>query len=176
MKDVATLISGGSAEPPDSLDSGRGCADTLGPLGDVGALEPPYAPKPVGSSFGVDIVRENPRRPPLEVGRGDWPFGDAQLAERFIAEEELSSAAMGDPSLVVIELQALSEAFRRKVGSGQVLSTDFKPNIYHEVQDWTLMAPRALTGGGVSKADLRYDETKGKRASSCVSTSTRSPA
>ena len=48
---------------------------------------------------------------------------------------------MGDPSLVVIELQALSEAFRRKVGSRQVLSTDFKPNIYHEVQDWTLMAP-----------------------------------
>jgi hypothetical protein len=149
---------------------------TLGPPGDVGALEPPYAPKPVGSSFGAGIVRENPRRLPLEVGRGDWPFGDAQLAERFIAEEELSSAAMGDPSLVVIELQALSEAFCRKVGSRQVISTDLKPNIYHEVRDWTLMAPRALTGGGVSKADLWYDETKGKRARSCVSTSARNRA
>jgi D-alanine-D-alanine ligase len=171
MKDVATLISGGSAEPPDSLASGRGRADTLGAIRDVGAPKP----KPVGSSFGVGIVRENHRHPPREVGRGDWPFVDAQIAERFSAEEELSSAAMGDPSLVVIELQALSEAFYRKVGSRHVLPADLKPNIYHKVQESTLMAPRALRGGGVSRADLRYDETKGKRASSCVSTSTRSP-
>ncbi len=133
-------------------------------------LEPPYVLKPVneGSSFGVVIVKEDRAYPPQEVGREDWPYGDALLAERFVAGKELTCATLGDRALGVIEIQPVSEAFYgydakyAKGGSRHVLPADLKPNIYHKVQDLTLRAHRALGCRGVSRADFRYDETKGE--------------
>src|SRR5271165_5251716 len=133
-------------------------------------LEPPYVLKPVneGSSFGVVIVKEDRAHPPQEVGREDWPYGDALLAERFVAGKELTCATMGDRVLGVIEIQPVSEAFYgydakyAKGGSRHVLPANLKPNIYHKVQELTLRAHRALGCRGVSRADFRYDETKGE--------------
>ncbi|HZZ62225.1 MAG TPA: D-alanine--D-alanine ligase [Roseiarcus sp.] len=133
-------------------------------------LDPPYVLKPVneGSSFGVVIVKEDRAHPPQEIGREDWPYGDILLAERFAAGKELTCAAMGDRVLGVIEIQPLSEAFYgydakyAKGGSRHVLPANLKPNIYHKVQDLTLTAHRALGCRGVSRADFRYDETKGE--------------
>ena len=134
------------------------------------ALEPPYVLKPVseGSSFGVVIVKEDRTHPPQEVGRADWPYGDALLAEKFVAGKELTCAVMGERVFGVIEIQPVSEAFYgydakyAKGGSRHVLPADLKPNIYHKVQDLTLRAHRALGCRGVSRADFRYDETKGE--------------
>jgi D-alanine-D-alanine ligase len=133
-------------------------------------LEPPYVLKPVneGSSFGVVIVKEDRAHPPQEVGREDWPYGDMLLAERFIAGKELTCATLGDRALGVIEIQPVSETFYgydakyAKGGSRHVLPANLKPNIYHKVQDLTLRAHRALGCRGVSRADFRYDETKGE--------------
>jgi D-alanine-D-alanine ligase len=134
-------------------------------------LEPPYVLKPVneGSSFGVVIVKQDRAHPPQEVGREDWPYGDALLAERFVAGKELTCATMGGVRVFdVIEIQPVSEAFYgydakyAKGGSRHVLPADLKPNIYHRVQDFTLRAHRALGCRGVSRADFRYDETKGE--------------
>jgi len=133
-------------------------------------LEPPYVLKPVneGSSFGVVIVKEERAHPPQEVGREDWPYGDVLLAERFVAGKELTCATLGDRALGVIEIQPVSEAFYgydakyAKGGSRHVLPADLKPNIYHKVQELTLRAHRALGCRGVSRADFRYDETKGE--------------
>jgi D-alanine-D-alanine ligase len=133
-------------------------------------LEPPYVLKPVneGSSFGVVIVKHDRTHPPQEVGREDWPYGDALLAERFVAGKELTCATMGDRVLGVIEIQPVSEAFYgydakyAKGGSRHVLPAILKPNIYHKVQELTLRAHRALGCRGVSRADFRYDETKGE--------------
>jgi D-alanine-D-alanine ligase len=134
-------------------------------------LDPPYVLKPVneGSSFGVVIVKEDRAHPPQEVAREDWPYGDALLAERFVAGKELTCAAMGsDRAFGVIEIQPVSEAFYgydakyAKGGSRHVLPADLKPNIYHKVQDFTLEAHRALGCRGVSRADFRYDESKGE--------------
>ena len=133
-------------------------------------LKPPYVLKPVneGSSFGVVIVKEDRAHPPQEVGREDWPYGDVLLAERFVAGKELTCAAMANRALGVIEIQPVSEAFYgydakyAKGGSRHVLPADLKRNIYHKVQELTLRAHRALGCRGVSRADFRYDETKGE--------------
>jgi D-alanine-D-alanine ligase len=134
------------------------------------ALPPPYVLKPVseGSSFGVVIVKENRAHPPQEVGREDWPYGDALLAERYVAGQELTCAVMGDRVFDIIEVESVSEAFYgydakyAKGGSRHILPANLKPNIYHKVQDLTLRAHRALGCRGVSRADFRYDETQGE--------------
>jgi D-alanine-D-alanine ligase len=133
-------------------------------------LEPPYVLKPVneGSSLGVVIVKEGRTHPPQEVGRDDWPYGDRILVERFVDGKELTCAVMGDRVLGVIEVLPISEAFYgydakyAKGGSKHILPAELKPNIYHKVQDLTLRAHRALGCRGVSRADFRFDETKGE--------------
>jgi D-alanine-D-alanine ligase len=134
------------------------------------ALEPPYVLKPIyeGSSLGVVIVKEGRSHPPQEVGRDDWPYGDVLLAERYVAGLELTCAVMGDKALGVIEVRPVSEPFYgydakyAKGGSIHVLPAEIKPNIYHEVQELSVRAHRALGCRGVSRADFRYDETKGE--------------
>jgi len=134
------------------------------------ALEPPYVLKPVneGSSFGVVIVKADRAHPPQEVGREDWPYGDRLLAERYVAGKELTCAAIGDRATGIIDIQPVSEAFYgydakyAKGGSIHVLPAKIKPKIYHEVQDLALKAHRALGCRGVSRADFRWDETKGE--------------
>jgi D-alanine-D-alanine ligase len=134
-------------------------------------LEPPYVLKPLyeGSSLGVVIVKEGRSHPPQEVGRDDWAYGDVLLAESYVAGLELTCAVMGDRALDVIEVQPVSEAFYgydakyAKGGSKHVLPAKIKPNIYHEVQELSVRAHRALGCRGVSRADFRYDETKGER-------------
>ena len=132
-------------------------------------LEPPYVLKPVneGSSLGVVIVKEGRAHPPQEVGRDDWPYGEMILAERFVNGKELTCAAMGERALGVIEIEPLTESFYgydakyAKGGSRHILPANIKPNIYHKVQDLSLKAHRALGCRGVSRADFRFDDTKG---------------
>jgi len=134
------------------------------------ALEPPYVLKPIneGSSLGVVIVKEGRTHPPQEVGRDDWPYGDVLLAEKYVDGLELTCAVMGDRALGVIDIQPVSESFYgydakySKGGSIHILPAKIKPNIYHEVQDLSLRAHRALGCRGVSRADFRYDEKKGE--------------
>jgi D-alanine-D-alanine ligase len=134
-------------------------------------LEPPYVLKPLneGSSLGVVIVKEGRSHPPQEVGKADWPYGDVLLAEKYVDGLELTCAVMGDRALDVIDVQPVSENFYgydakySKGGSIHILPAKLKPNIYHEVQELSLRAHRALGCRGVSRADFRYDETKGER-------------
>ena len=46
-----------------------------------------------------------------------------------------------------------------KGGSIHVLPADLKPNIYQRVQELALTAHQALGCRGVSRTDLRYDDT-----------------
>ena len=134
------------------------------------AMAPPYVLKPIdeGSSFGVVIVKEDRSHPPQEVGREDWPYGDKLLAERYVAGKELTCAVIGDRVTDIIEIVPVSEAFYgydakyAKGGSNHVLPARLKPIIYQEVQHLALRAHRALGCRGVSRADFRYDETKGE--------------
>jgi D-alanine-D-alanine ligase len=133
-------------------------------------LPTPYVLKPIseGSSLGVVIVKDGRSHPPQEVGRADWPYGDRLIAERFVDGKELTCAVMGDRVLDIIEVQPISEAFYgydakyAKGGSIHVLPAKIKPKIYHEVQELSLRAHRALGCRGVSRADFRLDESQGE--------------
>ena len=132
-------------------------------------LPPPYVVKPVneGSSVGVIIVREDRSHPPQELGREDWPYGDEVLVEKFIPGRELTCAVMGDRALAVIDIRPATGVFYdydakyAEGGSVHVLPADLKPNIYQRVQELALTAHQALGCRGVSRADLRYDDTPG---------------
>jgi D-alanine-D-alanine ligase len=130
-------------------------------------LKPPYVVKPVseGSSVGVIIVREERTHPPQEILRDDWAFGDEVLVESYVAGRELTCAVMGDRALGVIDIRPATGLFYdydakyAKGGSIHVLPAEIKPNIYQRVQELALTAHQALGCRGVSRADLRYDDT-----------------
>jgi D-alanine-D-alanine ligase len=132
-------------------------------------LPPPYVVKPVneGSSVGVIIVREDRTHPPQELLREDWPYGDLVLVEKYVAGRELTCAVMGDKALGVIDIRPATGLFYdydakyAKGGSIHVLPAEIKPNVYQQVQELALTAHQALGCRGVSRADLRYDDTPG---------------
>jgi D-alanine-D-alanine ligase len=132
-------------------------------------LPPPYVVKPVseGSSVGVIIVREDRTHPPQELLREDWAFGEQVLVEKYIPGRELTCAVMGDQALGVIDIRPATGVFYdydakyAKGGSIHVLPAEIKPNIYQWVQELALTAHQALGCRGVSRADLRYDDTPG---------------
>jgi D-alanine-D-alanine ligase len=133
------------------------------------AIPAPYVVKPVseGSSVGVIIVREDRTHPPQELLREDWAFGDQVLVEKYIPGRELTCAVMGDKALGVIDIRPATGVFYdydakyAQGGSIHVLPAEIKPNIYQLVQELALTAHQALGCRGVSRADLRYDDTPG---------------
>jgi D-alanine-D-alanine ligase len=132
-------------------------------------LPPPYVLKPVaeGSSVGVVIVREGRSHPPQELAREDWAYGDQVLAETYVPGRELTCAVMGGQALGVIDIRPATgewydyDAKYAKGGSVHVLPAEIKPKIYHRIRELALTAHQALGCRGVSRADLRYDDTPG---------------
>ena len=131
-------------------------------------IAPPYVVKPVseGSSMGVIIVRDGRSHPPQILASDEWRFGDQVLAEPYIAGRELTCGVMGDKPLGVIEVKAATEWYDYDAkyapgGSIHVLPAELKPNVYQRVQELALTAHQALGCRGVSRADLRYDDTPG---------------
>jgi D-alanine-D-alanine ligase len=143
-------------------------------------LERPYVLKPIneGSSLGVFIVKEDHQYPPQELTRDDWEFGDMLLAEPFIAGKELTCAVMGDKVLGVIEIVPTArfydyEAKYAPGGSKHLLPAPISPDIYAETQRLTLAAHRALRCRGVSRADFRWDDSKGVAGLACLEVNTQ---
>jgi D-alanine-D-alanine ligase len=132
-------------------------------------LPPPYVVKPIaeGSSVGVIIVRDGRTHPPQILASAEWTFGEQVLAEPYIAGRELTCGVMGDKALGVIEVKAATgdwydyDAKYAPGGSVHVLPAELKPNVYQRVQELSLTAHQALGCRGVSRADLRYDDTPG---------------
>jgi D-alanine-D-alanine ligase len=143
-------------------------------------LERPYVLKPVGegSSVGVFIVKEDHAHPPQELTRDDWEFGEVLLAEPFIAGKELTCAVIGDRALDVIEIVPTArfydyEAKYAPGGSKHLLPAPIPPDVYAEVQRLTLAAHRTLRCRGVSRADFRWDDTKGVAGLACLEVNTQ---
>ena len=128
-------------------------------------MPPPYVIKPVaeGSSVGVFIVAAGQSHPPQELYRGDWPFGETVLIERYIPGKELTCAVLGDRALDVIEIVPTTRFYDYESkyapgGSRHVLPAPILPNVYQEVRRLALAAHAALGCRGVSRADFRYDD------------------
>ena len=126
----------------------------------------PFVVKPTnqGSSVGVRIVRINDNSWREEVT--EWRFGSEVLVERFVPGRELTVAVMGDRALGVCEIVPRGAFYDYTAkyaagGSDHLIPAPIPAAIYDQSLDIALRAHRALGCRGVSRADLRYDDTAG---------------
>jgi len=127
----------------------------------------PYVVKPPneGSSVGVEILRSggNTR---AELARG-WRFGRTALVEEYVPGRELTVAVLGDRPLVVTEITAAHgfydyEAKYSEGGSRHLLPARIHPDAAARALEIALAAHRLLGCRGASRADFRYDDTRGE--------------
>ena len=128
-------------------------------------MERPFVVKPVaeGSSVGVHIVT-----PGSNVLTEDnlANLGDDVLVERFIPGREITVAVMGGRPLAVTELKPRTgfydyEAKYTEGGAVHACPAELPAEIYAEALRIAQEAHRLLGCRGVSRADLRYDDTEG---------------
>ncbi len=147
------------------------CAEhVVAPRADVLAhrvMDPPYVVKPLneGSSVGVRIIVDE--KDEAATGDNDWPVGDPVMVERYVAGREITVAVMGDRALGVTEIQPVDGFYdyQAKYTEGRarhVLPAPLPPTAYEEAERFSMAAHRVLGCRGVSRADLRYDDTRTK--------------
>jgi len=127
---------------------------------------PPYVAKPAaeGSSVGVVIVLDEESR--ALTGRNDLEPDCRLLVECYVPGRELTCAVLGDEPLAVTEIRP-NEGFydyRAKYTEGfasHLVPAPLTPDLYDQVMDWSLRAHRALGCRGVSRADFRFDPSRG---------------
>jgi D-alanine-D-alanine ligase len=131
-----------------------------------GFMEPPYVIKPIneGSSVGVKIVPPGKTEPPFS--ESSWPYGDKVLVERYIPGREITVAVMGDRALGALEIRPKSGfySYEAKYTEGKadhLMPAPLPPKSYDEALALGLAAHKTLGCRGVSRTDLRFDDTKG---------------
>jgi D-alanine-D-alanine ligase len=131
-------------------------------------LPRPFVVKPIneGSSVGVHIVREGDNAWRVEVKR--WDHGDEIMVERYVPGREITVAVMGNRALGALEIRPIAGAmydYESKYapgGSEHLMPAPVHPYAYQAALDVARRAHRALGCRGVSRADLRYDDTAGE--------------
>jgi D-alanine-D-alanine ligase len=125
----------------------------------------PYVVKPIdqGSSVGVHIVREGDNLSFVEAAEAQ--FGERVLIEQFVPGRELTVAVMGDKAVAVTELRPRTRFYdyEAKYTDGvteHLVPAPVPPEVYEKAREWALMAHRALGCDGLSRADLRWDDSK----------------
>ena len=134
--------------------------------GKADPLPRPFVVKPIneGSSVGVYIVRHGGASP-LE----DWPFdSDTVLVEAFIPGRELTVAVMDDRALGALEITSDHgfydyDAKYAPGGSRHIMPAPLPQADYDEACRLAVLAHRVLGCRGVSRTDLRYDDTAGQK-------------
>ena len=131
-------------------------------------LPPPYVIKPnnEGSSVGVYLVAEGANAPPV--------LSDAMparvMVEAYLAGRELTCSVMGDGpgapgALTVTDIVTDGwydyDAKYKPGGSRHVVPADLPRQIFDACMDMSVTAHRALGCRGVSRTDLRWDDSRG---------------
>lgn len=126
-------------------------------------MAPPYVVKPnnEGSSVGIYLVHEATNGPPQLSP--DMP--DEVLVEAFAPGRELSVSVLGDRALEVTDILTDGwydyDAKYKAGGSRHVIPADLPADIRDLCCDYALRAHRALGCRGLSRTDIRWDESKG---------------
>ena len=131
------------------------------------AGKPPFVVKPLneGSSVGVLIVFDDADLAPL--GDDTWTWGEDVLVERYIAGREVQVAVMGERALGAIEIRPKGRFYdyETKYTEGKadhLMPAPIHADAYAAALDMALGGHRALGCRGISRADLRYDDTEGE--------------
>jgi D-alanine-D-alanine ligase len=143
----------------------------LARLADGDPLPRPYVVKPPrdGSSNGVRILRAGDNMPPPSAA--DWDFGAEALVERYIPGRELTVAVIetadGPRALGVTEIRPHAGFYDYTAKYTEDHAVHLVPapidaSAYAEAMRIAVEAHRVLGCRGVSRADLRYDDTDGE--------------
>lgn len=143
---------------PESLVVSQECAFT------TQVMDFPYVLKPIneGSSVGVSILHNEQDLKNLDTS---WTYGHEVLVERFIPGREINVAIMGDQPLGAIEIKPKEGfyTYEAKYTEGKAdhcMPAPLPKPCYQEALDISLKAHQALGCKGISRVDLRYDDTK----------------
>ena len=124
----------------------------------------PYVVKPIdqGSSVGVHIVREGDNLAAVEAAEAQ--YGERVLIEQFVPGRELTVAIMGDKAVAVTELRPRTRFYdyEAKYTDGvteHLIPAPVPPAVYELAKEWALNAHLALGCSGLSRADLRWDDS-----------------
>jgi len=131
-------------------------------------LPRPFVVKPVneGSSVGVHILRGGDNRR-AEIAQA-WRFGGQALVEEYIPGRELTVGVLEDRALAVTDILADAGAFYdydskyAAGGSRHILPAAIDAAVGVRAMEVAVAAHRALGCRGASRADFRYDDTKGE--------------
>jgi D-alanine-D-alanine ligase len=134
--------------------------------GDV--IARPFVVKPLneGSSVGVRIVREDDES--WEQDLAAWPHGEEVMVEGYVPGREITVAVMGNKALGALEIRPVASTmydYTAKYapgGSEHIVPAPIHRQAYAEALDIAVRAHRALGCRGVSRADLRYDDSAGE--------------
>jgi D-alanine-D-alanine ligase len=123
----------------------------------------PFVMKPPaeGSSVGVRIMRQGDNIAPED----GWSFGQEVLVERYVPGRELTVAIMDGEALAVTELRPHNGFYdyEHKYTAGRtehLVPAPVPPDVAKEAARMSVAAHVALGCRGVTRADLRYDDTK----------------
>jgi D-alanine-D-alanine ligase len=129
-------------------------------------MKRPYVAKPAneGSSVGVKLVFENDN---FFFTPENWDQGESVLVEEYIAGREITVAVLNDKPLGVTEIRPKAGFYdyANKYTDGKtehLCPAPLPPEKMEEVMQLALTAHRALGCRGLSRADFRYDDTKGE--------------
>jgi len=143
-------------------------------------MEPPYVVKPVneGSSVGVFIIRKGDNRPPAELGSETWTLSDAMMVEEYVPGRELTITVMDGRALTVTEITTALEFYDYEAkyaagGSRHILPAKIDEGVAREALRLAEAAHTALGCRGVSRTDLRFDDTNGKKRLVVLETNTQ---
>ncbi len=176
QKDLAKVLMAGAGIPvPKGIIVARKDAAKDHPMAR------PYVLKPIaeGSSVGVFIVTEDHDKPPQELYREDWKFGERLLCEQFIPGKELTCAVVKGKATGVIDIVSNASRFYdyeskyAPGGSTHIHPAQIPADIYEEVRRLTVAAHEALGCRGVTRADFRWDDTKGLAGLFCLEVNTQ---
>jgi D-alanine-D-alanine ligase len=130
-------------------------------------MEPPYVVKPVneGSSVGVFIIRKGDNRPPEALGSETWTLSNEMMVEEYVPGRELTVAVMGGKALGVTEITTQLEFYDYEAkyaagGSVHVLPAQIPGRVTEDALRLAERAHTALGCRGVTRTDIRYDDTK----------------
>jgi D-alanine-D-alanine ligase len=124
----------------------------------------PYVVKPIdqGSSVGVHIVREGDNLAAVEAAEAQ--YGERVLIEKFVPGRELTVAIMGDKAVAVTELRPRTRFYdyEAKYTEGvteHLIPAPIPAEVYEQARQWALMAHQALGCTGLTRADMRWDDS-----------------
>ncbi len=125
----------------------------------------PYVIKPLneGSSVGVIIVREGDN---AAFAEEPWHYGEAVLVEDYVTGREITVAVMDGNALGVLEITPREgfydyEAKYTEGRADHLLPAPIPEKDYEEALKISATAHDTLGCRGVTRADLRYDDSDG---------------